>query len=126
MLEDRRIPLLILSTESQKLYFEVSASLLEKVSVWNPELSADPPLSMSDAISIGRSEACRKRPQFDSYACMAASIQSLQPYPKPFLWFWHIAFAPVSSEYIGYLDRSEVVLLLDGTVVEPRVINDLN
>ncbi|WP_341531770.1 hypothetical protein WKK05_39365 (plasmid) [Nostoc sp. UHCC 0302] len=126
MLEDRKIPLLICSTESEKLYFEVSISLFEKVSVWNPELSAHPPLSMNDAISIARAEAYRKRPQFESYACTAASIQSLQPYLKPFLWFWHIAFAPVSGEYIGYLDRSEVVLLLDGTVIEPRVVENLN
>jgi len=122
MLEDRIIPLLICSTESQKLYFEVSISLLEKVSAWNPELSAQPPLSMSDAISIGRAEAYRKRPQIEAFACISVRIQSVQPNPKPFLWFWYIAFAPANGEHIYYLDRSEVVLLLDGTVIEPRVV----
>lgn len=115
------ITLLICSTESKKLCFEVSLSLLQKNSTWNPELEVVP-LSMSEAIQISRIEACRKRPQFDSFACIDASIRSVQPYPKPFLWFWYIAFAPVNGEHIYYLDRSEFVLLLDGTVVEPRVI----
>lgn len=125
MLEDIIITLLICSTEEEKLYFEVPLSLLKKVSTWNPELSAVP-LSVSEAIEIGRAEACRKRPQFNSYVCMAVSIQSLQPNTKPFLWFWHIVFAPVIDKHIYYLDRSEIVLLLDSTVIEPRVINIMN
>lgn len=64
MLEDITIPLLICSTEEKKLYFEVSLSLLKKVSTWNPELSAVP-LSMSEAIQIGQAEAYRTRPQFN-------------------------------------------------------------
>ncbi|MEH1922243.1 hypothetical protein [Nostoc sp.] len=122
MLEDTIITLLICSTEEEKLYFEVSLSLFKKVSTWNPELSAVP-LSMSDAIQIARSEAYRKRPQFNSYVCIAASIKSLQPHQKPFLWYWHIVFVPVIDKDICYLDRSEIVLLLDGTVIEPKVIN---
>ncbi|MDM9580072.1 hypothetical protein [Nostoc sp. GT001] len=125
MLENIIITLLICSTEEEKLYFEVSLSLLKKVSTWNPELSAVP-LSMSDAIQIGRAEAYRNRPQFNSYICIAASIQSLQPHPKPFLWYWHIVFVPVIDQHICYLDRSEIVLLLDGTVIEPKVINISN
>ncbi|MEH1865378.1 MAG: hypothetical protein V7K69_10235 [Nostoc sp.] len=125
MLEDIIITLLICSTEEKKLYFEVSLSLFKKVSTWNPELSAVP-LSMSEAIEIGRAEAYRKRPQFNSYVCIAASIQSLQPHPKPFLWYWHIVFAPEIDKHIYYLDRSEIVLLLDGTVIEPKVINISN
>ena len=125
MLEDIIITLLICSTEEKKLCFEVSLSLFKKVSSWNPEFSAVP-LSMSEAIEIGRAEACRKRPQFNSYVCIAASIQSLQPHPKPFLWYWHIVFVPVIDKDICYLDRSEIVLLLDGTVIEPKVINISN
>lgn len=121
MLEDRIITLLICSTESERLCFKLPLLHFQVTSTWNPE-SSPVPLSMSKAIEIGRAEAYRKRPQVDSYTCIAASIQSVQPNPKPFLWFWHIIFVPVIDKHIFYLDRSEIVLLLGGTVVEPTVI----
>lgn len=117
------ISLISCGTSEKDFRFEISSTRLQATPTWVPE-SEVLPLSPNEAIRIGTPYACEQRPRFDSCVCIRIAIMSVTHCLTPTdHWFYHLEFAPVMDERTYASDTIPVVLLLDGTVVEPRVTN---
>lgn len=120
MIYQERISLITSRTADKAFNFEVDSTILAATPTWNSESEAVP-LPLSEAIRIGTTQACAQRPRFDSCVCTVVNIQAVDPRTWPSHWYYFLVFAPRMDERIYDEDRIEIVILLDGTVVEPIV-----
>lgn len=115
------ISLISCNTGKKKFQFEIPSTRLQATPTWVPESEALP-LSPNEAIRIGTPYAREQRPRFDACVCIRIAIMSITHHStKSGHWFYHLEFVPVMDDRTYNSDRIPVVLLLDGTVVEPKV-----
>ncbi len=120
VMREERIPLTSFSTNEKEFHFEIPSTMLQATPTWVPESEAVP-LSPREAIRLGMPHAQAQRPKFDSCICTSVAITSVESHSKSSHWFYFLHFLPVMDGRTYYSDAIPVVLLLDGSVVEPRV-----
>ncbi len=109
--------------------FEITPERLEKLPHWDQAATGEPPLSMGEARTLAMSWIRSKSPQADGFELAASSfVRARIPTGPagspnvPAVWFYSIGFDRiVGNRRIPGGIESVVVVLLDGSIVEPRV-----
>jgi TonB family protein len=103
-------------------YWEITPARGEALGPWNPR-SGPPPLSIVDAIKAGETWLAQKSPDVKTFELASAALQRTQPYSGlGDRWFYRLDYDPVvAGRRLPGGSNFIVVVLLDGTVVEPRV-----
>jgi TonB family protein len=99
--------------------WEILASRVSSLPQWNPRVDA-PPLSLDAAIKIGEEWLKQQTPEIKAFD---VSFVSLARFPIQDLWYYRLQFDPVvaNRRLSAGANPFTVVVLLDGSVVEPRV-----
>ena len=93
--------------------FFVAEDRLGKAPRWNPEKSAEPPLSMTKATAIGR-EYVLKKQKVQELLLESATLYRMATHGA----FQDIAYYRIQFN-LGNFDHPIAIILMDGTVVEP-------
>ena len=93
--------------------FFVDQNRLRKASRWDPEKSAEPPLSMTKATAIAR-EYVLKKERVQELLLESATLHRMSTHGA----FKDIAYYRIQFN-LGEFDHPISIILMDGTVVEP-------
>jgi hypothetical protein len=99
----------------------ISEAQFKKAPKWSG--SGEPPLSIGRAIEIAEKWGKAKYANYDSARIRGINLSEYGCPGQPSYWYYSIHFAPVKdgrSSYGGHY----VVLLLDGTLIEPTKVKD--
>lgn len=88
---------------------------------WNPTASPVP-LSIGDAAQTGEAWLRQRNQEFKAFEITNVNLSRMQPTLMPDRWFYRLDFDPIveGRRLVGG-GKYVAVVLLDGTVVEPRV-----
>jgi TonB family protein len=122
----RGAPVVVLSrTEPNgtRTSFEISEERFRGLPVWDSELVPAPPLSTGDAIAIASAWLNINHARSDDvgYRLVDAGIARIGGRDSQ-RWYYHVNFALGSLAGGSGREALTVVVLLDGSVVEPRVL----
>jgi len=120
------VVLLAAVAQNGKRYvFEITPERAEHLPRWDQPSTGEPPLSMSDARRLAMTWIKGKAPQADTFELAASSLVRASPAASvpgaPVPWYYSIGFDHSTGDrrVAGGLE-SLVVVLLDGSIVEPR------
>lgn len=121
----RMVVLLAAAQNGKRYVFEITPERAEQLPRWDVS-AGEPPLSMSDARRVATTWIKGKAPQADAFELAASSLVRATPSASapsaPVPWYYSIGFDHTIGDrrLAGGLE-SMVVVLLDGSIVEPRV-----
>jgi hypothetical protein len=102
----------------RRVYSTSEASLLS-VPEWNPEKDA-PPLPIAKAVASAREWLRKKHPKFDDVRLRDIHLQEVQCSSVPrHRWFYTLGFDPVIDGQAFWGGHLSVVILTNGTIIEP-------
>jgi hypothetical protein len=117
---DEEVELQSISGQGLTQVFSVARSLVEAIPDWEPE-KGEAPLSMSAAVAAAKAAVARRHPKFDDFKATAISLHGINCYPAiPGKWYYVVTFSPVVEGQPFFGGGFWEVVLMDGTVVEPK------
>jgi TonB family protein len=101
--------------------FEITGDRFRQLLPWDPDVSPVPALSPADAIRAATSwlERNNPRPEAKRYLLLGAAFLRFADRTSD-RWYYQVNFAPVVSDSVVAMGLVTVVVLFDGTVVEPK------
>jgi TonB family protein len=114
----------------QTLAWDIDVTRAMGLPKWNTD--GEPPLSLSEATRLARSWIAGRGPQAGGFVLQSAALlrRPLPPTPQnqsndAELWFYQIAYSRDAGVASAQNPPSPAIVLLDGSVLEPREIPDL-
>ncbi len=107
----------ILNTSGNTSNFEMIVSVedLKNTPSWNPEDKDAPPLSVQDAIQIGRTNLKRLFPNIeDKWSLKAVELKQLGKNK----WYYALNFYSSEEEYDDDSETVTIYIKMDGTIIE--------
>ena len=95
--------------------YELTDERLAGLPSWDQQTPPEPPLSLGAAIVSARLWLAQRHPEYDRFDLMTMSINPLNR-----SWIYQLRFYPVASEPRVRGGMLLAVVLLDGSVLEPR------
>lgn len=100
--------------------FLVKRSQLDSLPRWN-DRKGDPPLSQRKAVDIALAELRRRQLSLESLELHSVSLTLIKKVPVEGLWFYGVTFSPKAGGVSKPYWKSMVLVLMDGSVVNPIV-----
>jgi hypothetical protein len=100
--------------------FLVKRSQLDSLPRWN-DRQGDPPLSQRRAVDIALAELKRRQLPLESLELHSVSLTLIKEVPVEGLWFYGVTFSPKAGGVSKPYWKSMVLVLMDGSVVNPVV-----
>jgi hypothetical protein len=100
--------------------FSVKRSQLDSQPRWD-DRKGEPPLSQRKAVDIALAELKRRALPLESLELHSVSLTLIKEVPVEGLWFYGVTFSPKSSGVSKPYWKSMVLVLMDGSVVNPVV-----
>jgi hypothetical protein len=100
--------------------FLVKRSQLDALPRWN-DRKGDPPLSQRKAVDIAITELKRRQLPLESLELHSVSLTLIKEVPVEGLWFYGVTFSPKAGGVSKPYWNSMVLVLMDGSVVNPVV-----
>ncbi len=91
--------------------------------IWNPG-SGEPPLTVGRAVNIALDWAKRTLPKYDGVKFSDLQLISYQCRRSEPRWYYRIDYLPMFDGNEVYGARGWLAVLMDGSVIEPRVIEE--
>jgi TonB family protein len=124
--QPRMVVLLAAVAQNGKRYvFEITPERAEHLPRWDQPSTGEPPLPISDARRLATTWIKGKAPQADAFELAASSLVRARPSASvpgaPVPWYYSVAFDhTIGDRRVAGGLESLVVVLLDGSIVEPR------
>jgi hypothetical protein len=123
-LADTTAPVIVFRRQEQDgatTSFEISAERFRQLASWDPDASATPPLPVGDAIHASTSwlQRTNPRPEAKSYLFLGAAFLRF-PTRTSNRWYYQVNFAPVVGDATVGNGLVTVIVLFDGSIVEPK------
>jgi hypothetical protein len=101
--------------------FEIRRAAVLKIPEWLPETS-EPPLLLAEAIRLGAEAARAQSPDHSTFVARSVRLQ-LVGCCESFRnrWYYDMAFVPTTGGSVDMSHSVDVVILMDGTVVNGRI-----
>ena len=99
--------------------YSIIESQAEKLAKWDPAQTAAP-LTTSQAITKARAWLKVRHPKFDGFEPTEISLRRVSYSRFTALWYYTIRFDGLVGQTRSYVPEMEAVVLMDGTVVEPK------
>jgi TonB family protein len=108
-------------SDGSAIVFEITDQRFRHLSQWDPDTSAAPPLSAADAFRAATSwlERNSPRPEAKRYLLLGSAFLRF-PDRASNRWYYQVNFAPVVADSVVAMGIVTVIVLFDGTVVEPK------
>lgn len=103
-------------SDGEELRVAVSAEQLAKVPAWDAESDFDPPLARRLAIQLARDSVKKRYPQFEDFAVTSIEMAMITEER----WYYFVKFVPKGGGERVHALGAIAVVLMDGTVVEPK------
>ena len=100
--------------------FLVKRSQLDSLPRWN-DRRGEPPLSQRKAVDIALAELKRRQLPLESLELHSISLTLIKEVPVEGLWFYGVTFSPKVGGVSKPYWKSMVLVLMDGSVVNPVV-----
>jgi len=100
--------------------FLVKRSQLDALPRWN-ERKGDPPLSQRQAVDIALAELKRRHLALESLELRSVTLTRINDVSVEGLWFYGVTFSPVAGGVTNPYWKSMVLVLTDGSVVNPVI-----
>jgi hypothetical protein len=100
--------------------FSVKRSQLVSMPRWN-DRRGDPPLSQRRAVDIAVAELKRRQLPLETLELHAVDLTLIKELPVEGLWFYGVTFSPKIGGVSKPYWKSMVLVLMDGSVVNPVV-----
>jgi TonB family protein len=89
---------------------------------WDPATMPTPPVSIADATKVADAWLKQQAPELKTFVLTSLTLFRMQPYMWPDRWYYRLEFDPiVAGRRLSGAGNFVAVVLLDGSVVEPRV-----
>lgn len=99
--------------------YQVKQSQFDTLPRWNDK-KGDPPLSQRKAVDSAVAELKRRNLSIDALVLQSVSLKRIKEAPDGH-WFYGITFAPATGGISKPFWKTMVLVLMDGTVVNPVV-----
>jgi hypothetical protein len=109
--------------EGATFRFTVAAVRLMQTPAWSPG-KGPPPVSLDQALAIAQRWLSTANPKLvppSPHDFHLSYVASYLDGSREGRWFWSIAFHASSSEYAAHSAPRDAYVLMDGSIVEPRV-----
>jgi hypothetical protein len=103
--------------------FAVTATRLSKTPTWSPG-KGWPPVSLDQALTTAQQWISKVNPKLERFSPMDIRLSCAYPnlgVAGERRWFWSITFDAFLGEYTLGGGPLEAVVLMDGSIVEPRI-----
>jgi hypothetical protein len=100
--------------------FLVKRSQLNSLPRWN-DRKGEPPLSQRKAVDIALAELKRRNLSLESLELHSVSLTRIKEVSVEDLWFYGVTFSPIAGGVSKPYWKSMVLVLMDGSVVNPAV-----
>jgi protein TonB len=114
--------------DSARQVFEITSDRAARLPRWDQSITPDPPLSASDARRAGERWLKVRNPHVKRFELVGLGLLqsfsgtvSAQCGGTTGCWHYHLSFAPIDGERQLPGGPYIAVVLLDGTIVEPRI-----
>ena len=104
------------SADGVTTIWDVARERFDRQPTWRPDAGTPPPLSVADALQAANDWIQKRESRTSSTLMQSASLQRL----SGLQWYYRVEYAQQTATPSSASDRVTVVVLLDGTVVEPR------
>jgi hypothetical protein len=89
---------------------------------WDPATMPTPPVSIADATKVADAWLKQQTPELKTFVLTSLTLFRMQPYMWPDRWYYRLEFDPiVAGRRLSGAGNFVAVVLLDGSVVEPRI-----
>ena len=106
--------------DGSQLVWEIPAARANALAAWNSR-SGEPPLSFVHAITTGEAWLVTQTPEIKAFELSSANLNRLQPFLLTGRWFYFLMYDPVVGGQRLPGGLFAAVVLMDGSVVEPRI-----
>jgi hypothetical protein len=100
--------------------YSVSTARLENTPAWAPG-RAPVPFSLERALAAARPWLLKRHPPVEDFAPTHFTLSSVHQTASQRYWAWHLQFNPIVGGRTLRALTVEAFVLLDGSIVEPRV-----
>jgi TonB family protein len=104
------------SADGVRTVWDVARERFDRQPSWRSDAGTPPPLSVADALQAANDWVQKREPRTYPTLMQSASLQRL----SGLQWYYRVEYALQSATPASASERVTVVVLLDGTVVEPR------
>ena len=104
-------------------YWEISSQRADRLPSWNPRNTPNPPLSSGDAIKVGEDWLRQQNPEVKTFELTNLTLaRGYGVFAQSDRWYYMMYFDPVvGGRRLAGGSNFAAVVLLDGSVVEPRI-----
>lgn len=101
--------------------YSIQAGRADAAPRWRAQ--GPPPLSVERAVAIAKSHMQKTHSKFDDFEVAAVDFRRLyHPAEYSDLWYYAVAFHPIIDGTKIYDGHYAVILLMDGSIVEPQLL----
>jgi TonB family protein len=104
------------SADGATTIWDVTRERFDRQPSWRPDAGTPPPLSLADALQTANDWVQKREGRTNSTLMQSASLLRL----NGLQWYYRVDYALQTTTAANASERVTVVVLLDGTVVEPR------